>query len=149
VLIPIVYHYGGGTMKRQRFYEVPTEPFRPLSPMLAPPRGPDPARMSATGFGALFTPFLTLFRLRVLWWPFPPPGFPPALSARRTVDWMWFSIFLGWAVKSILLRMGGMPLYRRALPVMLGFILGEFSMGVLFGFLGVAIPDTAGYQLYP
>ena len=36
--------------------------------------------------------------------------------SRRTIDWMWFSIFLGWAFKVILLRLGGMHLYRRALP---------------------------------
>jgi Family of unknown function (DUF6785)/Domain of unknown function (DUF6784) len=148
VLIPVVYHYGGVTMNRQRFYEVPTEPFRQLASVLATPRVPDRAGMGAVGFGAFFTLFLSFMRLRFLWWPFHPLGYAVGFS-RRTVDWMWFSIFLGWAVKSILLRMGGMPLYRRALPVMLGFILGEFSMGVLFGFLGVVIPDTAGYQLYP
>jgi hypothetical protein len=148
VLIPVVYHYGGVTMNRQRFYEVPTEPFRQLATVLASPRVPDRAGMGAVGFGALFTLFLSFMRLRFPWWPFHPLGYAVGFS-RRTVDWMWFSIFLGWAVKAILLRMGGMPLYRRALPLMLGFILGEFSMGVLFGFLGVAIPDTAGYQLYP
>jgi hypothetical protein len=148
VLIPVVYHYGGVTMNRQRFYEVPTEPFRQLATVLASPRVPDRAGMGAVGFGGLFTLFLSFMRLRFPWWPFHPLGYAVGFS-RRTVDWMWFSIFLGWAVKAILLRMGGMPLYRRALPLMLGFILGEFSMGVLFGFLGVAIPDTAGYQLYP
>jgi hypothetical protein len=148
VLIPVVYHYGGITMNRQRFYEVPTEPFRQLARMLATPRVPDRAGMGAVGFGAFFTLFLSFMRLRFLWWPFHPLGYAVGFS-RRTVDWMWFSIFLGWAVKAILLRMGGMPMYRRALPLMLGFILGEFSMGVLFGFLGVVIPDTAGYQLYP
>jgi hypothetical protein len=28
-------------------------------------------------------------------------------------------------------------------------ILGEFTMGSFFGFLGVLFPDTAGYQTYP
>jgi hypothetical protein len=42
-----------------------------------------------------------------------------------------------------------MQLYRRALPFFLGFILGEFSMGGVFGFIGVLYPDAAGYQTYP
>jgi uncharacterized protein DUF6784 len=45
----------------------------------------------------------------------------------------------------LLLRLGGMHLYRRALPFFLGFILGEFTMGGVFGFIGVLVPDTAGY----
>jgi len=52
-------------------------------------------------------------------------------------------------LKLLLLRLGGMHLYRRALPFFLGFILGEFTMGGLFGFIGILFPDTAGYQTYP
>jgi hypothetical protein len=148
VLIPVVYHYGGITMNRQRFYQVPTEPFRELAKQLVTPRVPDPVGMVALLFGGVFTLFLSFMRLQFLWWPFHPLGYAVGFS-RRTIDWMWFSIFLGWVVKLMILKLGGMPLYRKALPLMLGFILGEFTMGVLFGFLGVAIPDTAGYQLYP
>jgi hypothetical protein len=43
----------------------------------------------------------------------------------------------------------GRRLHHRALPFFLGFILGEFTMGGVFGFIGVLMPDTAGYQLYP
>jgi hypothetical protein len=39
--------------------------------------------------------------------------------------------------------------HRRALPFSLGFILEEFTMGGVFGFVGVLFPDTAGYQMYP
>jgi hypothetical protein len=38
----------------------------------------------------------------------------------------WFSIFLSWAIKSALLRYGGLRLYRRNIPLFLGLILGEF-----------------------
>jgi hypothetical protein len=148
ILIPIIYHYGGITMNRQRFYQVPTEPFRELSRLLATPRVPDPVGMAAGAFGGLFTLFLSVMRLQFLWWPFHPLGYAVGFS-RRTIDWMWFSIFLGWLIKLLILRFGGMPTYRWAMPLMLGFILGEFTMGVLFGALGVAIPETAGYQLYP
>jgi hypothetical protein len=42
-----------------------------------------------------------------------------------------------------------MQIYRRALPFFLGFILGEFSMGGVFGIIGVLYPDAAAYQTYP
>jgi hypothetical protein len=100
------------------------------------------------GLGFLTTLLLSALRLQFVWWPFHPIGYAIGFS-RRTIDWMWFSIFLGWAVKLLILRMGGMNLYRRALPFFLGFILGEFTMGGVFGFIGVLFPDTAGYQTYP
>jgi hypothetical protein len=42
-----------------------------------------------------------------------------------------------------------MRFYRLALPFFLGLILGEFTMGGVFGFIGVLSPATAGYQTYP
>jgi hypothetical protein len=62
---------------------------------------------------------------------------------------MGFSIFLGWLAKALILRSGGLQTYRRFLPLFLGFILGEFSMGVIFGIVGTVNTDASGYQLYP
>ncbi len=148
VLIPLVYQHGGVTMNTQRFNQVPTQPFRELATMLKNPRRPDGMGEAFVGIGFAFTLCLSVLRLRFAGWPFHPIGYAVGFS-RRTIDWMWFSIFLGWAAKLLLLRTGGMPLYRRALPFFLGFILGEFTMGGVFGFIGVLFPDTAGYQTYP
>jgi hypothetical protein len=148
VLIPLVYQHGGVTMNRQRFYDVPTQPFRELATILKNPRTPDRLGEGFVGLGFLTTLLLSWLRLRFVWWPLHPIGYAVGFS-RRTIDWMWFGIFLGWAAKLILLRLGGMRLYRRALPFFLGLILGEFTMGGVFGFIGVLFPDTAGYQTYP
>lgn len=148
ILLPIVYQYGGVTMNRMRFYEVPTNPARELTTMLQTPRVPDRLEMSFAGFGAAFTVLLSWLRLHIPWWPLHPIGYAVGFS-RRTIDWMWFSVFLGWLCKGILLRGGGMKLYRQALPLFLGFILGEFFMGGVFGLIGCLFPETTGYQLYP
>ena len=148
ILVPLVYQYGGVTMNGQRFRDVPTQPFRELTTILANPRRPDNLEMGFAGFGFSFTLFLSWLRLNFLWWPFHPIGYAVGFS-RRTVDWMWFSIFLGWAAKGLILKLGGMRLYRDALPFFLGMLLGEFVMGGVFGFIGCMVPDTRGYQLYP
>jgi hypothetical protein len=148
ILIPIVYQFGGITMNGQRFRQVPTDPFRELTTVLTNPRTPDDVGRWYTGFGFGFTLFLSWMRLHFLWWPFHPLGYAIGFS-RRTIDWMWFSIFLGWFLKLVILKTGGMKGYRHALPFFLGMILGEFFMGGVYGFLGVAVPDTRGYQLYP
>jgi len=147
-VLTVAYRYGGVSMNDQRFLEVPVQPFRDLASYLTSPRKPDPFGVGAMGFGFLFTLFLSFLRLRYLWWPFHPIGYAVGFS-RRTIEWMWFSIFLGWLLKLIITRIGGLKGYRRFLPFFLGMILGEFFMGVVFGALGVLFPETAGYQLYP
>lgn len=146
--LPIIHRFGGVTMNGQRFRDVPVTPFRELASHLSTPRQPDPPAIFATLFGFCFTLFLSAMRLRFTEWPFHPVGYAVGFS-RRTIEWMWFSTLLGGVCKWILLRFGGLRTYRRALPLFLGFILGEFSMGVFFALLGCLYPEMAGYQLYP
>jgi hypothetical protein len=73
--------------------------------------------------GFTITAVLSAARLRYEWWPLHPIGFvllaPPALSR------VWFSIFVGWLLKTLIVRLGGAALYTRARPVFLGIIVGE------------------------
>jgi hypothetical protein len=148
-LISLYYHYGAGTAKVNEWRtSMGSVPWERLNSWTRGPQGIDAPALEAAGAGMLVVAVLAALRLRFLWWPLHPIGYAVGFS-RRTIDWMWFSIFLGWAAKVLLLRLGGMRLYRRALPFFLGLILGEFTMGGLFGFIGVLFPDTAGYQTYP
>ena len=66
--------------------------------------------------------------MRFPFWPFHPAGYLIA-SEKSTMGRIWFSIFISWAVKTILLKVGGIRLYRKAFPLFLGLILGEFTIG--------------------
>ena len=57
-----------------------------------------------------------------LWWPFHHLGFP--ISA--VFGTMFFSVFLAWLFKTVVLRYGGPGLYLRTRPFFLGLILGQF-----------------------
>ena len=73
---------------------------------------------------------LMLARQRFLWWPFHPLGFP--ISA--VFGTMFFSVFLSWAIKSIVLKYGGPGLYLKTRPFFLGLILGQFvTVGIWYG----------------
>ncbi|GIX06759.1 MAG: hypothetical protein KatS3mg115_1162 [Candidatus Poribacteria bacterium] len=61
---------------------------------------------------------------------------------------MWFSIFLGWAIKRIVFSFGGVGTYRRALPFFLGMIFGQFLAGSLWSLIGV-LTDRNMYTLFP
>lgn len=148
IYIPIIYRYGGVNMNGQRFLDVPVFPFRELASNISSPKPPDWMATMATAFGFLFSVVLAVLRLNFAWWPFHPIGYAVGFS-RRTIEWMWFSVFLGWIIKLLILRSGGLQSYRRLMPLFLGFILGEFSMGVIYGIVGTVNPAARGYQLYP
>ena len=61
---------------------------------------------------------------------------------------MWFSIFWGWLLKRLIFKGGGIGAYRRALPLFLGFILGQFLAWGLWSLIGVAFGIKV-YSLYP
>ena len=49
-----------------------------------------------------------------------------------------FAIFLAWAFKFTLLKLGGISLYRRAQPFVLGMLVG-YVLGVVMGFVVDAV----------
>jgi hypothetical protein len=67
--------------------------------------------------------FLAIMQLRFAWWPIHPLGYLLTFSWPTWV--IWWSVFLGWLAKSIILRLGGSKLFRAAKPFFIGLILGE------------------------
>jgi hypothetical protein len=145
--LPIIYHYGASQLDYFRSNQIPQGAMDHASHALDNPRGPDTLGIGAGVSGFAFTCALALLRTRFFPFPIHPLGYAIGFS-RRTIEWMWFSIFLGWAAKKMVLR-GGLSAYRKALPFFLGMILGDFTMGGIFGLLGCLFPATSGYSVYP
>jgi hypothetical protein len=81
--------------------------------------------------GAVVTGGLMLLRYRLPWWPFHPVGF--AAGAVYPVRFVVFPIFLAWAVKTLILKIGGVATYRAARPFFIGLIMGHFvGVGISF-----------------
>ena len=80
-------------------------------------------RFMFAGIGAGVMGMLMWARHRFLWWPVHYLGFP--IGATLTIIFTWFSIFLGWLCKAIILKYGGVTLYRKMRPLFLGLILGH------------------------
>lgn len=93
--------------------------------------------------GILVATFLSYMRALFYWWPLHPLGY--ALCGSWTMIVFWFSCFLAWLIKFLILRYGGMRLYIKARPWFLGMILGEFGMAVLWTLIsaltGAPTPD--------
>ena len=80
------------------------------------------------GVGFVVTGFIWWMRRILPFWPFHPAGY--AISGSWSMGIFWFSLLVSWAVKIILLRLGGLKVYRQAVPFFLGLILGGFVVGL-------------------
>ncbi len=86
------------------------------------------ARLGYFAFGMAMCSFLIFMNYHFTWWPLHPVGFTVAkIYSVRTAA---FSFFIVWLCKLIILRLGGMSLYKRIKPFFLGMIVG-YAMGLL------------------
>jgi len=96
---------------------------------------PNPARIVALFASMGFTTFLMLMRIHLLRWPFHPAGY--ALSMTFGVEYYWTCLLIAWAIKSVVLKYGGYKLYRKALPICYGVLLGEYVVGAFWSVLSL------------
>lgn len=95
---------------------------------------PQPAawdRWRFFGIGAAALLAITCLRARLPWWPLSPIGLTIA-TTYATINSV-LMVFVAWAAKSIVLRVGGVALYRRSTAFFLGLAAG-YAMGVAFSF---------------
>jgi hypothetical protein len=90
---------------------------------------------AGAGFG--LTLLLAAMRMRFLWWNLHPVGY--AISGSWAINPMIGSIFVGWLLKWIVLKYGGLRWHRKAIPLFLGLVLGEFLVGTFWSLLGVIL----------
>ncbi len=80
-------------------------------------------RFMFAGIGGVIMGVLMWVRHRFIWWPVHYLGFP--IGATLTIVFTWFSIMIGWIFKALVLKYGGVRLFRRLRPFFLGLILGH------------------------
>ncbi|HIE29420.1 TPA: hypothetical protein EYP66_19295 [Candidatus Poribacteria bacterium] len=99
-------------------------PFNRLAHWFKFPVEPSIAKGTAFFSGIGTVVLLMIVRMRFVWWPFHPVGY--AVSSSWAMNPFWFSIFISWLIKSIILKTAGLKVYRDNIPLFLGLILGEF-----------------------
>jgi hypothetical protein len=93
--------------------------------------------------GGAFTLLLGALRQRFVWWPLHPIGY--VMAATPTSHAFWSHYFSAWLAKLLLLRYGGMRLYRQTLPFVLGLILGDVASQTAWS-IACAILNVPVYQ---
>ena len=142
-LVALLYvnHYHGGA-NGTWLYDYPQSAFGELEASLRDPEAPNNMLRTALLVGAIFTLVLVWLNNTFVWWPLSPVGFIMASSWNS--NWlMWGSVFIGWAVSTLIRRCGGFLFYRKMRPAFLGLILGDYltraglaALSALFGIHG-------------
>ena len=134
------YQYGALNLHRQYFSGLfAFEPFRFAARFIETPTGPYWPGWLWNGVGAAVMALLLWARHHLLWWPLHPIGY--VASGTWILGNIWFSIFLAWLIKSVVLKYMGPNGYRSTRWFFLGVILGQFASGgawlVVDGFTGM------------
>ncbi|MBT3374656.1 MAG: hypothetical protein HN406_03610 [Lentisphaerae bacterium] len=129
----LAYRYGGINLHSWYFVGLPRWPFTYMASVYNAPE-PFLPRAGFTLAGGAFMSTLLFLRHRFIWWPLHPIGFPIA-NTYTIVSYGWFSIFLAWLFKTIILKYGGISIYRALLPFFLGLVLGEFTTACMWVFI--------------
>lgn len=121
------------------------EPLNRLAAWLSVPQDPSLATPVFIAIGAITALFFAVMRTRFIWWPLHPAGY--AVSNSWGMATVWFPLFLVWGVKGLLLRHGGLGMYRKGMPFFLGLMMGDFMIGSLLSVFGTAF-NTRVYAFW-
>ena len=116
-LTPWIFNVGPGAMRRA------------VGEILNPST-PNFSGILSAGVGGGVMSLLLFMRQRFLWWPLHPLGY--ALGVTWAPSRLWFSTLIGWAIKFLILRIGGFRAFRRGQPFFLGLIIGEYFMTAIW-----------------
>lgn len=132
VTLALGYHKGAQNFGSYAFNTSNKFPFNTVVTFAKNPPTTLPTQLAYFAAGGLVTAALMLLTYRVPWWPLHPIGFTVAFAYPvRVTAW---SVFLAWLVKTVVLRVGGISLYRRSQAVVLGMLIG-YVVGVGVSFL--------------
>jgi hypothetical protein len=125
-IIALSYEYGANNYHGQWAWFA-REPFRFAANLAHNPTGPNLDGWLWNGVGAVVMTGLIWARHNLLWWPLHPIGF--VAGGTWILNSIWFSIFLAWLVKVLVLHYMGANGYRATRWFFLGMILGQFVAG--------------------
>lgn len=101
---------------------------------------PGPPR--AVTVGTILTSAGIIFALaaaRNVWFAFPLHPIGYAFACSYAMEYIWAVVFITWLIKTVVVRYGGLKLYRQSLPFFFGLVLGDAVTQVVWGLVMSAL----------
>jgi hypothetical protein len=92
-----------------------------------------PIRWVFAGSAAAIVVLLSILRSKFWWFPLHPLGY----CIGPWMMWYWCPTLIAWCIKLLILRYGGLRIYRKAVPFFLGLVLGDYVLGAIWSLIGV------------
>ena len=127
IILTLCYEHGGINLHPFFMTHQAVRTFRDMARPLLNPTPPDGRGWMFTGVGGLVEGVLMWGQHRFYWWRLHPLGY--VISVGWLTGQIWFSVFVSWWLKLIIMKYGGARLFARAKPFFLGLILGEATAG--------------------
>jgi len=144
--IGLGYRLGALNLEGWSFIQGPVLSFRWALHNIQQGGGPSAQVYFWTGLGgAIMTGLLVMQRL-FFWWPLHPVAY--VVCSVVWTDHLWFTFFLAWLTKTIIVRLGGNRMFRRGRAFFLGMILGQYLSGGFWNMIGTITGQSGGiYRL--
>ena len=123
IILTLCYEHGGINLHPFFMTSQAVRTYTDMARPLLNPTLPDVRGWIFTGIGGVIELLLMLAQTRFYWWPLHPVGF--VVSVGWLTGQIWFSVFIAWMLKAVILKYGGNNLFTAAKPLFLGLILGE------------------------
>jgi hypothetical protein len=145
VTLKLIYAHGALYL-RGIARERPTWVFNKVADLIYRPRSPNGFALFSMSAGAVVMTFLMIMHRRFLWWPVYP--LPYVMASTWSLSKIWFSVFIGWLLRTLIERGGNFKVYSRLRPLFIGAIVGE-ALIIVFWLIVDALTGTVGHNLFP
>lgn len=123
--LKLAYKYGGINLNDWYFGGGPRAPYKYAADIIKNPTTPNKIGYLCRAIGFIGMGILIFARQNFLWWPLHPIGF--LIGPVWLMDQLWFSIFIVWLIKKLILKYGGAQVYNKFKYFFLGLPLGLYT----------------------
>lgn len=144
--LSIYYQYGGATAKVLGWQMgVAHEAWNRSAAWDDTLQPPQPGALTAAGLSFVLALSVAALRNAFLGFPLHPLGFTLAVS--YAMEYIWAIFLVVWAVKSLLIRYGGLKAYWKAMPFFVGLVIGDACTQIFWALVATFL-DLRGISPY-
>ncbi|MCE2399477.1 hypothetical protein J4G08_01175 [Candidatus Poribacteria bacterium] len=139
--LPLIYEKGGLNLQGGPFVGAPRY-FNHMVSLIQYPRDAKLGETYSMILGVGITSFLLIMQRQFMWWQLHPIGY--VMGAVYSSYFLWSCIFIGWFLKFLVLKSGGIGYFRQFRPFFMGLIIGEF--GIVGAWMVLGMFTGVNYQ---